>query len=88
MNLNLRTCNKVEISDYYLNKEFTFVVREESRDYFFQADSIRERNDWLMAIKSQLSKFSVIYERDEYDEEENWQHPISMAGQSDIPLLM
>jgi hypothetical protein len=70
MNLELKKCEKIEISDETIRKQNTFVVKEINSSYYFQASSIKERNEWLKCIKLQFSNNILIDENEEFDLEQ------------------
>ena len=67
MNLQIKNISKVENSDEQLNKENTFVLRDADRDYYFQAETHLERNQWVTSVKFSLSNPGIVNEQDEID---------------------
>jgi hypothetical protein len=65
MNLSLFNCHHVEAADHLINKQFSFVVRENNCDYFFQAADAATRNEWVREIKLKIIESRLIDECDE-----------------------
>jgi hypothetical protein len=69
MNISLQDCHEVHPSDDDLKMKYTFVVREKDDDYYFRADDLTVRNDWVRSIQLEMIINCIIEESDEFENE-------------------
>lgn len=67
LNIEIKKCKKVENSDENLAKDNTFLLKEINNDFYFQAESELERNQWITSLKFCLTNPGIVNEQDEID---------------------